>query len=165
MHPGAFEFVSRYATSEPVSVVEVGSRDINGSIKSHFPAAVYTGIDLYPGPSVDVVCDALGYAPAEPVDLVLICEVIEHCRYWTALLNRAYLWLKPGGKIIVTCAGPGRDPHSAIDGGDLRSDEYYANVTQDSLAEELHYAGFKEIDVGGNEYWHDTYGIATKAYS
>lgn len=162
MHPGAFEFVGRYATHDAISVVEIGSRDINGSIRWHFPGSDYIGLDLIAGSSVDVVCDALDYEPSQRVDLVICCEVFEHCPYWGEILNHVASWLKPGGKIIITCGGPGRDPHSAIDGGSLHPDEHYANVTQDELAEELHFAKFHQVEVSGNEYWKDTYAIATK---
>ena len=36
------------------------------------------------------------------------------------------------------------------------------NVTQDELAEELHYAGFVAIEVSGNDHWKDTYAIAER---
>lgn len=163
MHPGASEFVGRYSTSEAISVIEIGSRDINGTIRSHFPAAQWTGLDLYSGPCVDVVGDAIEYTPASVVDLVICCEVFEHSNKWSFLLHRANHWLKPGGRIIITCAGPGRDSHSASDGGDLHPDEHYANITQDEIAEELHYAGFVGIAASGNEHWRDTYATALKA--
>lgn len=163
MHPGAFEFVSRHATHEAISVIEIGSRDINGSIRCHFPAALWTGLDLYPGPSVDVVTNALDYTPEALADMVVCCEVFEHTSQWPAILTHVATWLKPGGRIITTCAGPGRDPHSAIDGGELHPDEHYANITQDQIAEELHYAGLVQIETSGNEYWRDTYATALKA--
>lgn len=160
MHPGAFEFVGRYGTFDFISVVEIGSRDINGSVRCHFPAAKWIGLDLYPGPGVDIVTDALDHMLIERCDFIVCCEVFEHCSYWGEILNHVASWLKPGGKIIITCAGPGREPHSAIDGGPLHPNEHYANITQDQLAEELHFAGFRQIEVSGNEYWKDTYAIA-----
>ncbi len=163
MHPGAFEFVGRFATLHAVSVIEIGSRDINGSVRPHFPAADYFGIDLYAGPAVDWVGDAMEYDAPMPVDIVICCEVFEHSNKWPFLLHRSNHWLKPGGRIIITCAGLGREPHSAIDGGELHPDEHYANITQDELAEELYYAGFVGIDASGNEHWKDTYAIAMKA--
>jgi SAM-dependent methyltransferase len=165
VHPGAFEFVGRFATLDAVSVIEIGSRDINGSARAYFPNAKWTGLDLYEGPAVDWVGDAIEYSPAEHVDLVIACEVFEHSNQWPFLIHRAHHWLKPGGRIIITCAGPGRAAHSAIDGGELHPDEHYANVTKDELAEELHYAGFVAIEVSGNEHWKDTYGTAMKAPS
>tara|TARA_R110000822_G_scaffold309905_1_gene440612 strand:- start:722 stop:1225 length:504 start_codon:yes stop_codon:yes gene_type:complete len=163
MHPGAHEFISRHATDDAISVIEIGSRNINGTIRDLFPNAKWIGLDLFEGPEVDVVCDARDFVPESLVDLVVCCEVLEHCSGWRQLIQSASLWLKQKGVIIITAAGPGRDPHSAIDGGELHPDEHYANVTQDELAEELHYAGFVGIEVSGNEHWKDTYAVALKA--
>ncbi len=165
MHATAYEYVSQFLIYFPSTVIEIGSRDLNGSVRPLFPEATWTGLDLYPGPSVDVVCNALDYTPAELIDMVICCEVFEHAANWGEILTHAATWLKPGGRIIITCAGPGRGPHSAIDGGELHPDEHYANISQDQMAEELHYAGFSRIDVSGNEHWRDTYAIAMKAPS
>jgi hypothetical protein len=163
MHPGAFEFISRHATHDAISVIEIGSRDINGSIRPHFPGATWIGLDMIAGPAVDVVCDAMDYTPPLPVDIVVIAEVLEHCMTWDSLIFHAASWLKPGGKILITCGGPGRDPHSAFDGGELQVDEHYGNISQDGLAEELRFSGFERIEVSGNEYWKDTYAVAWKS--
>lgn len=162
MHPGAREFVARHATSEPVSVIEIGSRDINGTVRDLFPRATWTGLDLHAGSGVDVVCDAMLYQPPGLVDLVVCCEVLEHARNWRDLLCAAHGWLKRRGRLIVTCAGPGRDPHSAIDGGSLRPDEHYANISMAELNRAMKRAGFAVRVTKGNEYWHDTYGIGWK---
>lgn len=163
MHQAAFEFVAKHATSDPLSVIEIGSRNINGTVRDHFPAATWTGLDLHAGPSVNIVIDAINYMPRRPVDLVICCEVFEHCSYWGELINHVANWLKPGGRMIITCAGPGRDPHSAIDGGQLHPDEHYANISQQEMRDALEFAAFQQIEVSGNEYWKDTYAIATKA--
>jgi SAM-dependent methyltransferase len=163
MHPGAFEFIRQHSTTESIYVAEIGSRDINGSVRPHFPNATWIGLDLIEGPAVDVVCDALDYEPPQKVDLVICCEVLEHCMTWDSLIFHAAGWLKPGGKILITCAGPGRDPHSAIDGGPLHPDEHYGNISQTELIEELRFAGLTDIEVSGNEYWKDTYAVAWKS--
>ena len=43
------------------SVIEVGSLDINGTLRpivEVFKPALYTGVDLFEGPGVDIACDA-----------------------------------------------------------------------------------------------------------
>jgi hypothetical protein len=42
-------------------VFEVGSVNINGSIRSFFENSEYLGIDVAPGPGVDVVCQGQNY--------------------------------------------------------------------------------------------------------
>ncbi len=137
MHAEAFAFVKQFATDSTIDVIEVGSRNINGTVRGLFPNARWTGLDLHPGPDVDVVCDMLDYTPPDSVDLIVCCEVLEHAERWSLMLSQAQAWLKPGGRMILTCAGPGRIPHSHIDGGRLRPDEYYANVSADDLRKAL----------------------------
>lgn len=143
MHVEAFKFVSRYATNDRIDVIEIGSRDVNGTVRSLFPSAKWTGLDLYDGPCVDWVGDATQYQPRNPVDLVVCCEVLEHAEQWRQLIQGAASWIKPDGRMIVTCAGPGRNTHSAIDGGDLRAGEYYQNVTVGELCMAASWAGLQ----------------------
>ena len=162
MHAGAFEFVGRFSTCESISVIEIGSRDINGTVRVHFPEADWIGLDLHPGPFVDVVVDAMVYTPQKLVDLVVCCEVFEHASHWREMLKHAATWLKPRGKIIITCAGEGRAPHSAIDGGPLRAGEHYANIDQVEMGSALSDSGFAEVATHRNEHWKDTYAVAVK---
>lgn len=133
MHTEAFEFVEQFRTDKPIHVIEIGSRNINGSVRPLFPNATWVGLDLHPGPDVDLVLDAREYNPLKKADLVICCEVLEHTPHWRAIVDAGRSWLKPDGKMVVTCAGPGREPHSAIDGGPLQPDEYYANIRPDML--------------------------------
>lgn len=146
MHQQAREFVAQFATDAPLRVIEIGSRDINGNCRDLFPNADWTGLDLYAGPMVDVVCDAESWRPSEPVDLVICCEVLEHAKRWRGLLAASAHMLKPGGTLIVTCAGTGRRPHSHFDGGKLRAGEYYRNLTPENVARILTENGFR-VDV------------------
>lgn len=159
MHPGAFEFVGRFSTRESISVVEIGSRNINGTVRVHFPAASWIGLDLHKGPDVDVVVDALEYTPPSLCDLVICCEVFEHTPDWAQIVRHSAGWLKQNGKMIVTCAGTGRKPHSAIDGGKVRSGEHYANITERELFDALQLAGLTQIEVSRSNHWKDTYAI------
>jgi len=162
MHAAAFEFVGRHAIREPISVIEIGSRDLNGSVRPHFPAANWVGIDVIAGPAVDVVIDAMVYKPAHQVDLVICCEVFEHEPRWKDIIARAFTWLKPGGQIIITCGGIGREPHSAIDGAKLRPGEWYQNISEQRLRMNLEFAGFYGIITEDNAHALDTYAVAYK---
>ena len=161
MHAEAFRFVSRFATHDALSVIEIGSRNINGTPRPLFPAASWIGLDLYPGPCVDWVGDCRDYVPASLVDLVVCTEVLEHARGWRQLIQCAASWLLPGGRMILTCAGPGRAPHSHHDGGALREGEYYGNLSANEIADELRTAGMIDIQTEENAAVGDTYAIAT----
>jgi SAM-dependent methyltransferase len=142
MHREAREFVSHCATAEPVRVIEIGSLNVNGTIRDLFPNASWIGLDRIAGPCVDVVCDAAQFVPQSPVDVVICCEVFEHADNWQRLIESAYQWLSPGGVFVMTCAGLGRQPHSC-DGGGLKPDEYYRNLSPVEIREAIRKAGFR----------------------
>lgn len=110
------------------AVVEVGGRWINGGVRDLVSCETYTSLDLHPGGDVDVVIDVRDWRPPGPVDLVVCCEVIEHAEHAEGVVAACLALLAPGGRFVMTCAGPGRDPHSALDGGTVRPGEHYANI-------------------------------------
>lgn len=147
MHPDAFKWVADHATTEDVSVLDIGGRDINGSPRNLFPnATTYLVVDILPGPGVDVVADAATWRTDQLFDVVVCTEVFEHTPVWPQLCRTARQLLVPGGLFITTMAGPGRAVHSAVDGGpDLRPDEWYANVEPEALETTLNRCGFTNV--------------------
>jgi SAM-dependent methyltransferase len=134
MHDAARQYVAGVVAGQRYArVVEVGGRDINGGVRQLIDANTYLGIDLEAGPGVDVVADCRFWEPPWPASLVLCCEVLEHAPDPRAVVDACIGYLRPGGRLIVTCAGPGRAPHSGHDGGPVDPDEYYGNVEPDDL--------------------------------
>lgn len=101
----------------------------------------YLSIDPVDGPGVDVVADA-ATVELDGYDCVVCCEVLEHHPKPQELVEAAARALKPGGLFLMTCAGPGRAPHSAIDGGTVRPGEHYANVSPGDMDRALRDADF-----------------------
>jgi hypothetical protein len=129
MHPGAHHFVRLNLPLTAQTVVEVGSRNINGTVRTLHPKADWWGIDVMDGTDVDEVADGATWQPPEPVDLAICCEVFEHTSEWREIVANMVSWLRPGGTILITCAGPGRPEHSAITGGlGLQPGEWYENI-------------------------------------
>lgn len=156
MHAAAAEWLEAFGSTESLHVLEIGSRNINGSARVHWPNARWLGIDRSPGPGVDVVCDILDYQYDYLHDLVICCEVLEHCEQWRAICARARHLLLSTGRFIGTAAGITRAPHSAVDGGPLRPGEYYANICWQDLHEALRDAGFQSIlihEIGTDVRW------------
>ncbi len=155
MHAQVRTFVERWVrpdTDDPV--IEIGSRNVNGGLRDLFPRSpayqTYHGIDIMPGDGVDEVADAATWEPPELADCVICCEVLEHAANWQGIVSKACSWLRPGGRLIVTCAGAGRRPHSAIDGCDLRPDEHYGNLMMWELVP--HITGIPEMRIIVSEY-------------
>lgn len=94
------------------TVLEVGSLDINGSVRSLFEGCEYTGLDVVRGKGVDVVGFAHEF-DAEPgsFDTVISCEALEHDPFWRETLRKMADLLKPGGLLVITAAGPDRGEH------------------------------------------------------
>ena len=140
MHEAAFHFIAHIVQKEGPfdSVIEIGSLDINGTVRPLFGDAEYTGLDPQEGPGVDWVGDALDYKPKKKVDCVVCCEVLEHSPKWQAIVKKGMEWLDDDGVFLITAAGPGRKPHSAVDGShNVRDFEHYENIRPSDLAKEL----------------------------
>lgn len=147
MHTAAFQWVARFATGDPLNVLDIGGRDINGTSRPLFPNARYTALDVVDGPGVDIVANAATWEPDQQYDRVVCTEVFEHTPGWRLIIGTAFAALRPGGDLIATCAGPGRAPHSGFDGLRVRPGEWYCNVTPRELRNALDLAGFQGIVV------------------
>lgn len=142
MHGAVLDYVEANLPATAGDVLDVGGRDINGSPRHLFAdAESYMVVDPQEGPNVDLVADIVGLALEDFADTVLCLEVLEHAKDWREIVAACAVACRPGGTVIVTCAGPGRLPHSAVDGGAMRPGEWYQNVTSDELAEAMTLAG------------------------
>jgi hypothetical protein len=134
MHEAAWRYVASVVAGQKYArVVEVGGRDINGGVRELIQAGTYVSVDLEDGPGVDVVADCRYWEPPWKASLVVCCETLEHAPDPKAVVDACVGYLKPGGRLVLTCAGPGRAPHSGHDGQAVRDGEYYANVDPANL--------------------------------
>lgn len=138
MHEAVRQYVRQHLPESYASVLEVGSLDINGGVRDLLdPAAEYVGIDVQPGPGVDIVVDFSAYLHRERVNVVLCLEVLEHAPQWRELIASAAMNLRLDGVLILTCATTGRATHSARSEAPIQPDEFYENVTKADLDAEL----------------------------
>jgi len=164
MHEQALSWVAQFRTTEDLAVLDIGGRDLNGSTRPLFPNAnPYHVIDIRPGKGVDIVADAADWRSERAYDLVVTTETFEHAEKWREIILTAWESLRPGGWLIFTCAGPGRPPHSGVEAvWGLIGDEWYANVSPQEIADELHDQGWTEIEA--RQLGLDTQGKAVKPY-
>jgi SAM-dependent methyltransferase len=128
------------------SVLEFGSRDVNGSVRPLFGDAIYLGVDLVEGSGVDIVADAKTFRSDMRYDVVVCTNVFEHEKNWRDIVYSAWLALRKDGIFIVTTV---RDPfphHSKVDGGGLRPHEYYGNIERVELCRGIESKGFIVLD-------------------
>lgn len=138
--------MERWATTDSVTVLDLGGRSINGTCRDMFPNASYVSLDIMEGEGVAIVADAADWQPDCRYDVVVSTEVFEHTERWREICSTAHRALKRGGRLIVTCAGPARGAHSAVDGGPLHADEFYANVSAAALGGWLYRVGFRDVE-------------------
>ncbi len=120
-------------------ILEIGSLDINGSVRTFLSpfANTYHGIDMQEGPGVDEIADASEFVRPDSFDVVVCCETFEHTPAWKQIIQNAMTSLRDGGIFITTMAGEGRPPHSAIDTNEIREWEHYANIGEWELRQTL----------------------------
>lgn len=113
----------------PGRTLEIGSRNINGSVRYMFQTLDYTGIDIVQGPGVDVVADGADWdGDGGLYDTIICCEVLEHARNTKEVCENIYRLLRRGGRAIITAASTERVPHS-WDGGPIKDGEHYQPIT------------------------------------
>lgn len=133
--------------SDQLKILDVGSLDINGSVRDIFKpwTAEYFGIDMQDGPGVDQIIGGHEYSKPGYYDVVVTCEVFEHTPDWKEIVARAAENLRPGGLFIATMAGETRAPHSGVHGNAPYEWEHYANIGEWDLRRTLK-QHFKEFD-------------------
>lgn len=119
MHPSVLAWFEQTLTAEDVagkSVLEVGSYDVNGSVRPHVESlgpSRYLGVDAGPGPRVDQVVDCMELVQTVGADwdIVISTEMLEHVRDWRTCLLQLVEALTPGGLLMLTTRGPGFPYH------------------------------------------------------
>jgi SAM-dependent methyltransferase len=100
-----------YLPDGPVSVVDLGAMNVNGSYRELLPSSAnYLGVDLEPGPGVDLTLSNAYELPFEDgsFDVVLSGQMLEHCGQFWRVFSEIFRILKPGGLafVIAPSAGP-----------------------------------------------------------
>lgn len=107
---GVNQFLSDFFKGK--KILEIGSFNINGSVRDFFTDCDYLGLDVAPGKDVDEVCFGENYgAPANTFDTVISCEAMEHNFGWEKTWLNMLRLVKNDGLVIMTCATLGRKQH------------------------------------------------------
>lgn len=118
MHPTAMSnckgFIDAYANAfkaqGAVKVIEIGSQDVNGSLRSLIPGNFeYVGVDFVQGKGVDVILEDPYHLPfeANSADIVLSSSCFEHSQmFWLVFLEVLRI-LKPRGLFYLNAPSNG----------------------------------------------------------
>jgi SAM-dependent methyltransferase len=119
-------------------VIEIGSYDVNGTVRNLFSGTEYFGVDLVEGPGVDLVCEGgkVDYE-SNTFDISISCECFEHNPYWVATFSNMHRLTKEGGLVMITVATTGREEHGTLRTSPVASPgtqslkwDYYKNLTE-----------------------------------
>lgn len=119
-----------------IDILEVGSYDVNGSIRNIFPFCNdYLGVDLAEGPNVDFVLDGDQIDTLNrKFDLIISCECFEHAKNWKSIFNKMCQISNENSFIVISVASTGRNEHGTFRSGNWQSpgtnDDYYKNLTK-----------------------------------
>lgn len=114
-HAEQRDFLNKVKSAFPewfdgVSVLEVGSLDINGTVRDFYNPTRYVGVDVGPGPGVDLIANGenLDFKDNE-FDIAISAECFEHNPEWLATFANMVRMAKTA--VIFTCASEGRPEH------------------------------------------------------
>lgn len=133
-------------------VLGVGTFDVCGTEDAYFDDCDYAGLDLGPGPGVDIVCPAQDYdAPDASYDTIISCECYEHNPFYKETIQNSVRMLKSGGMLIFTCATTGRPVHGTSSLEEESKEKFpnwvtMPNVTRDNWDND-YYKNLTELDI------------------
>ena len=147
MHPSVMAYVAEMVDKFDLAeraVLEVGSYDENGSVRSLFRGR-YTGVDVREGPGVDRVADGNNLPQlAESADVVVSTETLEHdLRPWKTVAEIRRV-LTHGGTAVLTARGFDEHGCYPLHGPPAHGD--YWRFTLDGLTAMVADAGLEVID-------------------
>lgn len=163
-HKQQMDFVASVKAQYPqyfsnVKVLEIGSLNINGTVRDFFTDCDYTGVDLGAGIGVDVISkgEDLTYK-AKSFDTVISCECLEHNPKWAETFNNMVRMAK--SLVVMTCATTGRPEHgtkNASPNDAPFTNDYYMNLTEQDIRNKCDLSKFKEYKFSTNENPADLY--------
>lgn len=112
MNKYVLAFIDEHKDKLKGEVIEIGSYNVNGSVREVIDVSV--GVDMRRGPGVDVVCpvaDLLDrFAPGE-FDACVSTDTLEHVQDWKSFVNNTWALVKDGGWLVITMASLAKWKH------------------------------------------------------
>lgn len=176
MHPSSYDRMADFCrdylgerTKEPLTIVDLGSADYNGSYRPIFAQKPwrYLGVDLEPWKNVDLVLrDAYHWREIKSasVDAVVSGQTFEHTEFfWETILEITRI-LKPGGLCCLIAPASGNEHRYPVDCWRIYTDGFraiarYAGLTV--LHSRTHWEELPRYDAESNK-WHESILIARK---
>ncbi len=117
---GAARMYPKYFDNNSANVLEVGSLNVNGSIRQVFGSfESYIGVDWRKGPNVDKVCLASHMSFDKRFSTVVSASMLEHDPEWQLSIVNMVSQVKDDGIIVLSWGAALNSPHcheTAYDG-------------------------------------------------
>jgi SAM-dependent methyltransferase len=150
----------------PLSIIDVGSYDINGSYRLLFdkPGWFYRGVDQTAGPNVDIVLKNPYHLPlpSNSVDLVISGQALEHIDYFWLVFAETARVLKTRGLIFLIAPSRGPEHRYPIDCWRFYPDGYYALARYTNLELIEVQTDWAPHPAPDSAPWGDTVGVFRK---
>lgn len=149
-------------------VLEIGSLNINGTVRDFFENCSYLGIDLEAGLDVDLICEGQNYnGPDNDFDVVCSLECFEHNPYWLETFLNMIRVCKKSGLVFFTCASDGRAEHGTNEVAPYASPftlkwNYYKNLNEKDFSSIDLNSLFKTYEFESNSHSKDLYFFGEK---
>jgi SAM-dependent methyltransferase len=153
--------VEWHLPADAVRIVDLGAMNVNGSYRELLPAAVeYVGVDLEPGPGVDLTLSDVYRLPfaGDSFDVVLSGQMLEHSGQFWRVFSEICRILKPDGLAFIIAPSAGPVHRYPVDCYRFYPDSYQA------LAE---WSGLRLVQCWHDERgpWRDLVGVFQKGES
>jgi len=159
-------FFSTYLKdAKGLKIIDIGSQDVNGSLKSVAPKDnEYIGLDFVEGKGVDVILTDPYVLPFEDssVDVVVSSSCYEHSEFFWLSFNEALRILKPSGLLYINVPSNGAYHRFPVDCWRFYPD---SGIALQNWGNRSGYAcALLESFIGirKNDIWHDFVGVFVK---
>lgn len=112
MNKHVLAFIDEHKDKLQGRVIEIGSYNVNGSVREIIDVTV--GVDMRRGPGVDLVCavsDLADKFPQGSFDACVSTDTLEHVQDWKSFVNTSWGLVKEGGWLVITMASLAKGKH------------------------------------------------------
>ena len=133
------EFISVYGENfKGGTVIDIGSRDYNGSYRTLFTESIYIGVDIAAGLNVDMLMGSTEWNALQNVDAAISGQTFEHVADRPQLMGSIFNVLKSGAMVCIIVPSEGPQHDYPI---------WTGNISRDQLSELVTSAGFAVLDL------------------
>ena len=156
---------------EPLTILDLGSQDFNGSYRSLFEQSPwrYFGVDMAAGPNVDIVLHAPYHwreIQAGSADVIVSGQTFEHTEFFWLTMREIARALKANGLCCIIAPSAGSEHRYPVDcwrmyPDGLRAAARYAGL--DTVEAWTQWEDLPQYDAESNK-WHDSVLVARRPH-